>query len=421
MVRLFLWIVCLAVWGGCTPTDSRLVRATDSGARDAAQADAETEDAAAPPELRRLARNIIVFMGDGMGPAQFATARFGGAPLRVDVFNGPALAVTDSLTTLHVGGPDPPATDSAAGATWIATGVRVDNDYVSVTADGEPLETVLELCRRAGKATGLVTTSYFFDASPAAFAAHQHSRANYAEIIREMLSITRPDVIMGGGAVVFDDPVLDLQPLAAKHEYTVVRSLAELEAWDPAQSPRLLALFATDFVPLVLHAESFTMTPAIERTASSPDPSLATMTQRALDRLSRDPDGFFLFAEDEITDSIGHRGPAEVAWANRALPAQIRAIDAAIGVAVDWVLEHSSFDETLIVLLADHETGGYVFDPTLGPESGNFLAFVDDGMLRTGYHTRRPIEVYAIGPGSDAVEQIASHGDSYQMLVGTLR
>ena len=162
------------------------------------------------------------------------------------------------------------------------------------------------------------------------------------------------------------------------------------------------------------------MTPELERKPTSPDPTLATMTRRALDRLSRDRDGFFLFAEDEIFDQISHRGPAEVAWANRALPAQVAGLDAAVRVALDWVLDHSSFDETLIVVLADHETGGYQWDDARGPSSGDYTAFTDDGILRVGYHTRTPIEVYALGPGSDGVARITEHADTYRLLTGRL-
>jgi alkaline phosphatase len=232
-----------------------------------------------------------------------------------------------------------------------------------------------------------------------------------------MFTITQPDVIMGAGDWLFDDKPYDLHAAASHGDYAVVRGSSQLADWDPQSMQRLLGLFATDFQPGFVASEAFSMTPALERTDASPDPSLLTMTQRALERLERDPDGFFLFAEDEITDEIGHTAPADVAWANRALPAEIQAIDAAVAHAIEWTKQHSSFEETLIVVLADHETGGYHFDRAVGPESGQFSA--QDG--NSGYHTRTPIEVYALGPGSEAVEQIASHGDTYRLLVGTLQ
>jgi alkaline phosphatase len=368
--------------------------------------------------LAALPRNLIVFMGDGMGAEQVAAGRFAaGGELALDALAGPALAVTDSLTTLLIGGDNPPATDSAAAATWIATGVQVANDVISVAPDGSPLETVLERGKLAGKATGLVTTAAFFDASPAAFSAHRASRGLYPEIARDMLGVTQVDVVMGAGDWLFDDPQQELGPLAADGGYAVVRDQTELAAWDATGSGRLLGLFNTDFDPAFALAEAFTMTPALERNDATADPPLLTMTQRALDRLGQNPEGFFLFAEDEITDEIGHNGPSGVEWANRALPAEVMALDAAVAYAVDWTREHSSFDETLIVVLADHETGGYRFDRALGPSSGEFVGQASG----IGYHTRAPIEVYALGPGSAHIARIHDHGDTYKLLTGALR
>jgi alkaline phosphatase len=182
----------------------------------------------------------------------------------------------------------------------------------------------------------------------------------------------------------------------------------------------VLGLFETDFVSAEPGAELFSMTPALERRDDSPDPTLATMTARALERLATEPDGFFLFAEDELFDEMGHRGPAEVEWANRAYPEQVAALDDALGVAVDWVLAHSSFEETLIVLLADHETGGYHYDPQLGPGSGGFTAFTDGESYPVGYHTRTPTAVYARGPGSDSLSLVHEHADTHRLLMGQL-
>lgn len=373
-----------------------------------------------PTAAHGLARNLIVFMGDGMGVEQIAAGRYAaGGQLAMDSLAGPALAITDSLTSLHSGGDYIPPTDSAAAATWIATGVRVENGVLSIAPDGTgaALDTVFERCKRAGKATGLVTTSTFFDASPAAFAAHQISRDLGPEIVREMLTTTQPDVIMGAGDWLFDDPQHALGAAAAEAQYDVIRGNAELAAWDSSSTRRMLGLFATDFVPELIASGAFTMTPALERTEASPDPSLLTMTQRALERLARDPDGFFLFAEDEITDEIGHSGPGDVAWANRALPAEVQALDAAVAYAIAWTLQYSSFEETLIVVLSDHETGGYHFDHALGPDSGAFGA----SSSSIGFHTRAPIAVRALGPGSEAIEQVVSHGDTHRLLLGTLQ
>jgi alkaline phosphatase len=405
------WLPALAALIGCV--QSHTIELFDAAA---AEPDSDTPPSGTPG----LARNLIVFMGDGMGPEQLSTARFVRERLRRDELDGPGFVNTDSLTTLAASDPELEPTDSAAAATVIATGERVYNYVLSLTAAGEPLETVLEVCKRAGKATGLVTTSFFFDASPAAFAVHQGSRDHHVPIVWQMLAETQPDVILGNGAWLFDDPSLGLGALALAHDYFVLHGIAELMAWDPRAQPRVLGLFETDFVSLVTASERYSMTPALERRADSPDPTLAMMTARALERLADDPDGFFLFAEDELLDEMGHRGPAEVDWVNRAYPAQVAALDDALGVAIDWVHAHSSFEETLIVLLADHETGGYHYDHALGPTSGSFSAFSEGTEFPTGNHTRTKTAVYAIGPGSAAAYGVREHADTHRLLLGQL-
>lgn len=414
---LWLWVATLLACGDgdyLRPRDAR--ERIDGGGP---EPDAEAAREAAAPTLPGLSRNIIVFMGDGMGPEQLATGRYAKPEgLRIErALSGPALVNTDSLTTLAASIPELEPTDSAAAASVIATGVRVVNEALSMTTSGEPLESVLEVCKRAGKATGLVTTSFFFDASPAAFAVHQRSRSESADIVRQMLTETQPDVIMGNGAWVFDPALFDV-PNPRDYGYFVVLDPVGLAAWDPRAQPRLLGLFSTDFQASTLASEEFSMTPALERRADSPDPTLAQMTARALARLADDPDGFFLFAEDELIDEMGHRGPAEVAWANRAYPQQVAALDDAVGVAIDWVEAHSSFEETLIVVLADHETGGYRFDHQLGPSSGSFSAFSEGTDYPIGNHTRTPTAVYARGPGSEALSELREHADTHSLLLG---
>lgn len=391
----------------------------DAQVDDAEAAEEDAAEAALPPPAPGLARNLIVFMGDGMGPEQLSTARYVKPRLRIDEMDGPGFANTDSLSTLNAEDPELVPTDSAAGATVIATGARVINGALSLSEAGQPLETVLEVCQRRGKAIGLVTTSYFFDASPAAFSVHQAARGDYDPILRQMLGETRPDVIMGHDLNAFD-PALSYLELARANGYALLRGVAELAAWDPRAQPRVIGVFATDFVSALAGADTFLMTPALERRPDSPDPTLATMTARALERLADDPDGFFLFAEDELLDVIGHRGPAEVAWANRAYPRQTAALDDAVGVAIDWVRAHSSFEESLIVLLADHETGGYQYDRERGPASGTFSGYSEGDSYRSGNHTRRPTAVYALGPGSAAVTGVREHADTHLLLLGEL-
>jgi alkaline phosphatase len=417
------WPLLILLLSACGDGDKPWITGaiSDAAVPDAAAAGLP-EAAVAALKPPGLARNVIVIMGDGMGPEQLSTARYAKtAGLRLDALQGPALVNTDSLTTLeHADDLELWPTDSAAAATVIATGARVENGRLSLTRAGDALHSVLEVCQRAGKATGLITTSFFFDASPAAFAVHQASRDESVAIVRQMLGQTRPDVVMGNGGEIFDNPLYLLGVTPEDFGYFVVRDRHALAAWDPRSQPRLLGLFSTPFVPNIVASENYSMTPALERTEDSPDPTLADMTARALARLAQDPDGFFLFAEDELLDEMGHRGPAEVAWANRAYPQQAAALDDALGVALDWVEAHSSFEQTLIVLLADHETGGYGYDHALGPSSGRFAAFDQGERFPVGRHTRTPTAVYAIGPGSESVHQLREHADTHRLLLGEL-
>ena len=122
------------------------------------------------------ARNVIVLQGDGMGTAQRDLIRL----VTVGDEKGQELVMNSSTTPgscTPTGGPEEAVTDSAAAATAFSTGVKTFNGAVGVDVDGSPVRTLLEDARRAGKATGLVTTSQVTDATPAAYAAHVTDRA----------------------------------------------------------------------------------------------------------------------------------------------------------------------------------------------------------------------------------------------------
>ena len=241
-VILSLGIIASVVLGGLAPNWS-------PGRADAQEA----------PEQ---AKNVILFIGDGMGPAHRLAGQFAAV--------GPNdRLVMDTLPVVGSSGtaPDDPetvVTDSAAGAVALASGVKTYNGAIGVDAEKRPVPTILELARAAGKATGLVTTSQVTDASPAAFGAHVESRRDQSEIARQYLEESRPDVILGGGedwwypegeAGVFPDTPAEDPEEASKSDkgnlvtraqelgYTYVTSAEELDA---AAGPQLLGLFANE-------------------------------------------------------------------------------------------------------------------------------------------------------------------------------
>ena len=271
---------------------------------------------------------VILFIGDGVGASYWTLARLASEDLAVNQFRIMGLVDTRSSNSK--------ITDSAAGATAYASGIRTYNGALGVDPDTIRVPTVLEQARDRGWATGLVSTSSVTHATPAAFAAHVPRRAMQFEIARQ-LAESGVDVMLGGGrrwfsAAVRPDSVDIFGPLSQTH--TTVTDADQLQSVDLDRTLRLVGLFAEDGMPA-----------APLRTPSLPD-----MTRAAIEVLDHDEDGFFLMVEGSQPDWRGHdNGPVQ------AIAAEMLDFDAAIGVGLEYQRRHP---ETLIVVVADHETGG---------------------------------------------------------------
>lgn len=288
------------------------------------------------------ARNIILLIGDGLGPSQFGAAwlystRALGKDLqmaRVMQSGSTGYIVNDTA--------DSTVTESAAAATQIACGVKVPARAVGMGSDGKsPCKTILEIAKDRGMATGLVTTSGITDATPASFAAHVENRSDEAGVAVQELKLG-VDVLMGGRGQFFLPQAKggsrkdgrDLVSEARAAGYAAVTTAAELQK---ADGPRILGLF-----------NAGNMAYEIDR-ARTQEPSLAQMAGKTLEVLSRNPNGFFAMIEAGRIDHAGHRNDA---------PAAIRdvlAFDEAVGVALEFQKRNP---RTLIIVTADHETGG---------------------------------------------------------------
>lgn len=308
--------------------------------------------------------NVVLFIGDGMGQAQ---VRAGGIHLE-----GPGGGVSfeafphRAMVTTHSAGGE--ITDSAAAATAMATGVKVANGVVSVAwpGDGSPLPTMVERFSSLGKATGVVTTAYLVHSTPAAFAAHETSRYRYRQIARDYLDETRPDVLLGGSRYIG-------AAMARAAGYTVVTDaagLADVAGTGGDRVPRVCGLFGRGHLPFVLDGRGDL-------------PGLVEMTLAALDMLGEDPDGFFLLVEAGRIDHAGHDLDGE------RLAAEVAELSRAVEAAVEWAGDR---DDTLIIVTADHETGGMEVGP--GPGGRPVFSFTTDD------HTGADVGVYATGPGA---------------------
>jgi alkaline phosphatase len=292
--------------------------------------------------LAGQAKNIIFMIGDGMGPSHFGAAwlysnRVLGKELRmVEVMKSgrTGYMVNDTADAI--------VTESAAAATQMACGVRVPARALGMGSDGKtPCQTVLELAKARGMATGLVTTSGITDATPGAFAAHVPHRSDEALVAAQELQLG-VDVLLGGRKQFFVPEAAggkrkdgrDLLEEARRAGYAVVGTASELQQ---ASGGKILGLFNMG-----------NMAYEIDR-AKTAEPSLAEMSAKTLEVLAKNSKGFFAMIEGGRIDHAAHRNDAAGTIRDTL------AFDEAVGVALDFQRKNP---DTLLIVTADHETGG---------------------------------------------------------------
>lgn len=323
--------------------------------------------ALAPDSSDGDARRVILFVGDGAGIAHWSAAYLQSDSLSVTGF--PVVGLVDPANTSRN------LPESASSATAFALGLRTYYRGLGVGPDSTPRPSVLEAAEEAGLATGLVTTTFLVDATPAAFAAHVKVRTQYREIARQ-IAAKDIEVLLGDGRRHLTSGFVSRRPIEGlRDRYVFIDSAEELRALDPDTVERLLGLFDIDRV-------------------ADPDrrePALAEMTAAALEILGRDPDGFFLLVEDEHTDHRGHdNAPLEV------IGAEVLHFDRAIREALSY---RSGHPETLIIVAADHETGGLAIVADTIHAKGSDRPLV--ARYATTGHSAELVPIFAIGPGAE--------------------
>lgn len=271
------------------------------------------------------AKQVIFFIGDGMGISQVTLGRLVaqrlGQPYSFDRVAATGLASTRSYDTL--------VTDSAAAGTALATGVKTNNWTIGEDPSGQPLQTLIDVAHDAGWATGVLTNTRITHATPAAFTAHVWHRNEEAAIARQQAASSYPDVLIGGGARYFGEQ--ERAQLAA-HGYQVVTDAAGLAE---AKGPKVAGLLAGSHLPYRIDA------PADQ-------PTLAQLTARAVELLEGQGKSFFLMVEAGKIDHAGHDHDA-AAMIHEQLD-----MAGALGWALRYQQEHP---ETLVVVTSDHATG----------------------------------------------------------------
>jgi len=323
------------------------------------------------------ARNIVFFIGDGMGFEQVkAAACYMGTNLSFESFPFRA-----RQTTLSDGGA---TTDSAAGGTAIATGRKVANGTVSVAlpGNGSSLHTLLEYMKTRGKRTGLVTTTDITDATPAAFGAHATNRSESTTISEQYLYNTRPNILFGGtGGII-------TPANASAAGYTVLSNSSDLQAVNTETSVWVSGQFGAGAMPY-------------EYDGIGNLPHLSDMTEKALQILDNEPLGFFLMVEGGRIDHACHAMNIQRSiW-------ETREFSRAVERAINWA---AGREDTLIVVTADHETGGLLVLANNGVS--NYPSVSWEGSSHTTSH----VPVYAWGPGSEYVTNILDNTNHFAAI-----
>ena len=312
------------------------------------------------------AKNIIFMIGDGMGyNAIDATRVYYKDKLQDETLTMQQLSVQGTHTTYSMSNQ---VTDSAAGGTALSTGYKTGNKIVAKSMDKtDEYKTTLELAAEKGKSTGIVVTTPIVDATPATFTAHVDNREEYEEIAAQQLEKLTDgslDLALGGGRTYYEGTENQAHLEEAKKA-----GVTYTTTWEDTEKASL---------PVVgLYAEE-----SIDTTDEAM-PTIAEMTDYALNQLSGDKNGFFLMIEGAQIDDYAEQNNLEMQLH------EIYEFDRAVEVAKRYVEEHP---DTVLIVTADHETGDVE-----NPIQQSSDKVLEETTYSTELHTYKSVPIYAMG------------------------
>ena len=352
--------VVLMVWGSLLPTMQ-----AQEVAREAKLHTYVMENPYDVPEIKapkgKKVKNVVLMIGDGMSLMHVYSAWTANrGKLYLD--NSQAVGLSKTYCA------DKLITDSGAGGTAIATGQKTKYHYVGVDPQGNELPSLITLSKAKGMSAGIAVTCRLWDATPADFCCHNVDRDDEFDLVADYVECGA-DYVVGGGAEKFEnrpDGRNIFQELEAKG-YQVARS------WEEAQALKNGKIFAvTDKRDTPVPAER--------------GDRLAQSALKGMEIMDKNKKGFFLMIEGSQLDDYGHFNDLDL------LMQETHDFDRTVGKVFEWAAKDG---ETLVVVTADHETGG--------------LTLVDGDLQKgeikckfsTGSHSGVMVPVYAFGPGAE--------------------
>lgn len=317
------------------------------------------------PTTNTKVKNVIFMVGDGMGVNHVkAGAIYKGETLNIQKITNTTYVTTASTKTV---------TDSAAGATALATGYKTTNYTVGKDKDGNNVQNIIEYAKLEGLKTGMAVTQIINHATPAGFSVHNTHRYNYDAIAQSQINASYIDLMLGGGANYFSP----YTSLMESNGITYINDLDDIEGI--SSDKRVIGTFAEDSISKLTEGRT----------------SLAEITDAALSRLDND-DGFFLMIEGSDIDLYSHRCNMDM------MLNEMIDFDDAVEVAMAYVDTHP---DTLLIITADHETGGLSLDGVTTKEQLTNDLFTVHGISTVtgqleGSHTETNVLLYAYGKGA---------------------
>ncbi|MBN1766216.1 MAG: alkaline phosphatase [Sedimentisphaerales bacterium] len=398
-------------------------------------------------------RNIIIMISDGGGYNHVdAASLYEYGTTGVQVYEGfPVQLAMSTYSVLGNYNPDIAwtyfnyftlmATDSAGAATTMSTGIKTYDGYLGMGTDIQPIEHIIEVCEDLGMATGVITSMVISHATPAGFSVHHTSRLEYSVIAQKMIYESGLDVIMGCGHPFYDHNGIytgdgfyhyvgeatwtdllngtaggDADGDGIADAWTLIQTRQEFQDLMSGETPqRVCGIAQVDWTLQQTRGGDFNAGP-FEVAFIETVPTLEEMTVGALNVLDNDPNGFFLMVEGGAVDQASHNNES-----GRMIEEEID-FNRSVEAVVDWVQTNSSWEETLVIVTADHECG-YLTGPGSGelPEGPVWNPLVNNGAgVQPGMqwnhwdHTNMLVPFYAKGCG-------ACSFDNEPMFVDTVR